>query len=63
MGKKYQISVTLDYHQEGMILAALNEVRNRQLAEGKLTDLTDEVLIKILNAPYRKKGRMRDEAR
>jgi uncharacterized protein YutE (UPF0331/DUF86 family) len=35
-------------------LRALNELRNRLIAEGHYTDVVDEVIMKIVNAPVRK---------
>jgi uncharacterized protein YutE (UPF0331/DUF86 family) len=35
-------------------LRALNELRNRLIAEGSYTDVVDEVIVKIVKAPIRK---------
>ncbi|MDR1320306.1 MAG: hypothetical protein LBK56_02620 [Gracilibacteraceae bacterium] len=35
-------------------LHALNELRNRLIAEGSYTDVVDEVIVKIVKAPIRK---------
>ena len=52
----------LDKYQEGAVLTALNDLRNKLLSESKVTDTVDEILLKIISAPY-KKARGRDEAR
>ena len=36
------------------LLRALNELRNRLIAEGKHHDVVDEVIMKIVKAPIRK---------
>ena len=46
--KKYYI--VLDNFERRMLLNNLNDFRNKLLAEGKYTDLLDEVIIKIANA-------------
>ena len=50
--QKYYISI--DEKERRIILNALNELRNRLLAEGRYTDAVDDVLIKVVNAPIRK---------
>jgi len=35
-------------------IRALNELRNRLIAEGKYHDVVDEVMMKIVKAPIRK---------
>ena len=52
----------LDKYQEGAVYTALNDLRNKQLLEGKSTDTVDEILLKIIDAPTRK-AKVRDEAR
>lgn len=46
--KKYYI--VLDNFERRMILNNLNNFRNKLIAEGKYTDLLDEVIIKVANA-------------
>ena len=36
------------------VLYALNEMRNTLINEGRYTDIVDEVMLKIINAPVRK---------
>ena len=37
-----------------VILYALNELRTRLINEGRFTDVIDEVMMKIMNAPLKK---------
>jgi len=60
--KEEQKLVPLDPYEEGAVLTALNDMRNKELAEQESTDFVDELLLKILHAPQRK-VRVRDEAR
>ena len=46
--------IAIDEKERRIILNALNELRNRLLAEGRYTDAVDDVLIKVVNAPIRK---------
>ena len=57
--KKY---VGLDAYEEGAVIKALNEMRTKELAEGRPTDVENELILKIIRAPARK-VRIRDEAR
>ena len=50
----------MDYHEHGVVLNALNEYRNDKLAEGRSTDIIDEVLLKAIDAPTKKGKRRRD---
>jgi len=52
----------LDKSEEGVIITALNEMRNDRIEKQKSTDIVDELLLKIFEAPSRK-VRMRDDAR
>jgi hypothetical protein len=57
--KKY---IGLDVYEEGAVIQALNDMRTKQLAEGKPTDVENELILKIIHTPARK-ARVRDEAR
>jgi hypothetical protein len=46
--------VALDDDEWSVVLYALNKLRNSLIAEGQYTDVVDEVMIKIVNAPIRK---------
>lgn len=48
----------MDHYEHGVVLNALNAYRNDVLAEGRTTDLIDEVLLKAIDAPT-KKGKHR----
>ena len=48
MRNKYHIYLT--YDERRMLLNNLNDFRNKLIADGKYTDLLDEVIIKVANA-------------
>lgn len=50
--KKYHIA--LDRYERGVMVNALNEMRNALLKQGRYTDAVDEVLLKIINAKTKK---------
>ncbi|MEE1056116.1 MAG: hypothetical protein UH239_02590 [Acutalibacteraceae bacterium] len=50
--KKYYI--VLDNFERRMLLNNLNNFRNKLIAEGKYTDLLDEVIIKVANAKVKR---------
>ena len=50
--KKYYIA--LDGYDRGVIVNALNEMRNSLLQQGRYTDAVDEVLLKIIDAKTKK---------
>ena len=54
--------LTLDRYEHGVVINALNEMRNDLLEEERPTDILDEVLLKVNDAPTKKEKR-RDEAR
>ena len=54
--------LTLDRYEHGFVINALNEMRNDLLEEERPTDIVDEVLLKVIDAPTKKEKR-RDEAR
>jgi hypothetical protein len=56
------VTIELDRYEHGVLLNTLNGERNRLIASGCMTDAVDEVLIKVAEAPQ-KKRRGRDEAR
>ncbi len=62
MGKKEKHVLALDKYEHGVVIHALNEMRNGLLEEQRSTDIVDEVLLKTIDAPVRK-VRSRDEAR
>ncbi len=52
MRNKYHIYLT--YEEQRMLLNILNDFRNKLIAEGKYTDLLDEVIIKVANAKLKR---------
>ena len=60
--KEEKKSIDRDVYEEGAVIKALNDMRTKQLAEGKSTDVENELILKIIHAPT-KKARLRDEAR
>ena len=45
----------LDKQEYGLIITALNEFRNKVLEEGKDSEPIDEILLKVLEAPDKKR--------
>ncbi len=62
MPKEEKRVLTLDRFEHGIVINALNEMRNDLIGEERSTDIVDEVLLKTIDAPV-KKVRSRDEAR
>ena len=60
MGKQEKRVLTLDRYEHGVVVNALNEMRNDLLEEERPTDIVDEVLLKVIDAPA-KKVRCRNE--
>jgi len=52
----------LDKYEYGVVFNTLNDKRNELLKEQRPTDAVDDVLLKVIDAPA-KKRRWRDEAR
>ena len=46
--------IALDGCERGVIVNALNEMRNSLLQQGRYTDAVDEVLMKIIDAKTKK---------
>ena len=55
--------LTLDNYDHGMVITALNDKRNVMLKEKRLTDIVDDVLLKVIDAPSKKVRIRDDEAR
>ena len=52
----------LDRYEHGVVINALNEMRNGLIEEKRPTDIVDEVLLKAIDAPTRKaRGKLREE--
>ena len=52
MRNSYHIYLT--YEEQRMLLNNLNDFRNKLIAEGKYTDLLDEVIIKVANVKLKR---------
>lgn len=63
MGKQEKRVLTLDRYEYGVVVNALNEMRNDLLEEERPTDIVDEVLLKVIDAPAKKVRCRNDEAR
>ena len=53
-GKQEKRGLTLDRYEHGVVSNALNEMRNDLLEEERPTDIVDEVLLKVIDAPAKK---------
>lgn len=53
--KKILKILELDKYELGIIINALNEMRNKLISEQKETDFVDEILLKTLDAPEKKR--------
>ena len=54
--------INLDTYEEGAVISALNEMRNRQIEEQGFSDFIGDLILKIIKSPVRK-IKLRDEAR
>lgn len=55
--------ITLTGYEHGLLIRALNELRNGLIREERSTDAVDELLLKTMDAPARRRRRERNEAR
>lgn len=62
MKETYKI-LELDKYELGIIINALNEFRNKLIQEERNTDAVDEVLLKALDAPEKKRYFPKDSSR
>ena len=63
MEKQEKRVLTLDRYEHSVVVNALNEMRNDLLEEERPTDIVDEVLLKVIDAPAKKVRCRNDEAR
>lgn len=63
MEKTEKRVLTLDRYEHGVVINALNEMRNDLLEEERPADIVDEVLLKAIDAPTKKVRCRNDEAR
>ena len=54
MGKEEKRVLTLDKYEHGVLINALNEMRNDLIGEDRPTDIVDEILLKTIDAPVKK---------
>jgi len=47
--------VTLNKYEYGLIINSLNELRTKLIRENKSTELVNELLLRLLNIPVRKR--------
>ena len=62
MAKEDKRVLTLDRYEHGVVVNALNEMRNDLIGEDRPTDIVDELLLKTIDAPV-KKVKVRNETR
>ena len=62
MSKEEKRVLELDRYEHGVVINALNEMRNDLIGESRPTDIVDELLLKTIDAPT-KTGKIRDETR
>lgn len=60
--KEEKVVLKLDSYEEGAVITALNDLRNKELENQEPTDFVDDLLLKVLHSPKRK-VKVRDEAR
>ena len=54
MGKEERHVLILDKYEHGVVINALNEMRNDLIEEQRSTDAVDDVLLKTIDAPVKK---------
>ena len=52
--RKPKYYIALDDQERKIIIDSLNSLRNKLIANERYTDVVDDLLIKIVNAPIRK---------
>ena len=63
MGQEEKRVLTMDKYEHGIVIRALNELRTDLIQEERPTDAVDELLIKTIDAPPKRRGKGEDEAR
>ena len=62
MAKEEKRILELDKYEHGVVINALNDMRNDLIGEERPTDIVDEVPLKAIDAPTRKvRGKSREE--
>lgn len=55
--------IALNQYEHGVVINALNDMRNDLIEEDRPTDMVDEILLKTIDAPTKKVKCSRHEAR
>ena len=63
MAREEKHVLELDRYERGVVINALNDMRNDMIGEDRPTDIIDEVLLKAIDAPVKKVRSRTDEAR
>lgn len=50
--------LVLDHIEHGILVRALNDMRNKLIEDGKYPDLIDDVLVKVIDVKVKKFGRI-----
>ena len=58
-----KIYLEMDEYEHGIITNALNDMRNELIEEKRPTDAVDDLLLKVIDAPKKKKRWFRREER
>jgi len=58
--KQEERVLTLDNYEYGVVVNALNDMRNDLIEEQRPTDAVDDLLLKTIDAPTRKQKRRDD---
>ncbi len=61
MKKELYKVIEMDREEYGIVINALNEMRKKLLKEEKETEILDELLLKVLDAPEKKRYFKRDD--
>ena len=63
MGKEEKRIVALDQYEHGVVINALNDMRNDLIEDDRPTDIVDEILLKTIDAPIKKVRCKHNESR
>jgi len=63
MSQEEKRVLTVDKYEYGILVHALNDMRTDLIEEERPTDAVDELLLKTIDAPKKKRGKGEDEAR
>lgn len=55
--------IALNQYEHGVVINALNDMRNELISEDRPTDMVDEILLKTIDAPTKKVKCSRYESR